>query len=152
MRNVSLKPGRREPCSQRGVVLLDAIVAILLFSVGIVGMVALQGAATKLAGDAKLRTDAAMAADQVIAQMWVSDPTHLATYFQSPSGAGYKAWAATVTQVTAQQGLPGAAGHPPTIDVTTDPNGGNAVTVSVFWQAASDTGTHQYVTSTHIAH
>lgn len=152
MRDMSLKPDGYRPRSQRGIVLLDSIIAILIFSVGIVGMVTLQGAATKLAGDAKLRTDAAMAADKVIAQMWVSDPTQLATYFQSPSGAGYKAWAATVTNVTAQQGLPGATGHPPTINITADPNGGNAVTVSVFWQAASDTGIHQYVTSTHIAH
>lgn len=136
--------GRR---AQHGIVLIDALVATIIFSIGVLGMVALQASAIKLSSDAKFRSDAAMAADQVIAQMWASDPAALAANFKSPEGASYKTWKDTVTRLTARSGLPGAAGKPPTIDVTSD----NIVTVTVYWQAPGDPAYHHYVSTTHVA-
>lgn len=137
--------------SSSGFVLLDAVIAILVFSIGILGMVALQGTAIKLAGDAKYRSDAAMLVDQVIAQMWGSDlktSGALATAYAGTTvangGAKYKTWAATLdcTSDTAATGcLPGAAANPPTIEVT----GNNLVTITINWQAPNDTGPHNYV-------
>jgi len=131
--------------SQRGIVLLDAVIAIVIFSIGILGMVTLQAAAVKLGGDAKYRTDAAMLADQVIAQMWTSNPSTLAANYSSPGGASYTAWKNTVT-TTGIDRLPGAAATPPTIVVGAD----NLVTVTVKWRAPNDTGTHSYVSITQI--
>lgn len=133
--------------AQRGIVLIDAMVAIVIFSIGVLGMVALQAAAIKLSSDAKYRSDAAMAAEQVIAQMWASDPAALAANFSSPDGATYKTWKDTVTRLTAQSGLPGASGKPPTIEVNAD----NIVTVTVYWQAPGDPAYHRYVSTTHVA-
>ena len=140
--------GRR---SLSGFVLLDAVIAILVFSIGILGMVALQATAIKLAGDAKYRTDAAMLVDQVIAQMWGSDlktSGALATAYAGTTvangGPKYKTWAATLdcTSATAATGcLPGATANPPTISVT----GNNVVTITINWQAPNDTGPHNYV-------
>ena len=135
------------PRAQRGIVLIDAMVAIVIFSIGVLGMVELQAAAIKLSSDAKYRSDAAMATEQVIAQMWASDPAALSARFKSPEGAAYKAWKDTVTAVTAQSGLPGASAKPPTIEVTAD----NIVTVTVYWQAPGDAAYHQYVSTTHVA-
>lgn len=55
--------------------LLEALIAILIFSMGILAIVALQAVSIKLAGDAKYRSDAALLAEEMLAQMWVSDRT-----------------------------------------------------------------------------
>jgi len=137
---------------QRGIVMLDALVAIVIFSIGIIGMITLQSQAVNMASAAKYRTDAAMLADQVIAQMWASDTATagaLATNFASPDGAAYKKWATNVTTITQLGSLPGASANPPTISV--DAN--NNVTVTVFWKAPSETAQqplHQYIATTQI--
>lgn len=133
--------------AQHGIVMLDALIAVVIFSIGIVGMITLQGQAVNLASAAKYRTDAAMMAEQVVGQMWASNNATagvLATNFNSPSGVAYKTWAATVQSAT--RGLPGAAGLPPTIVV----DGNNQVTVTVFWQAPNDVNPHKYITQTQI--
>ncbi|MBB6244771.1 hypothetical protein [Rhodanobacter sp. MP1X3] len=131
------------------------MIAVLIFSIGIIGMVSLQSAAIKLAGDAKYRTNAAMLADQVIAQMWASDPTKLAVYSSTPAGASYTTWANTVDCTNAAAStncLPGVTANPPTIVIVpmaipTATSGGteSQVTVTVSWQAPNDTGPHSYV-------
>ena len=76
--------------------MIDALIAIVIFSIGILGMVTLQSAAVNMASSAKYRTDAAMLADQVVAQMWASNNATagvLATQINSPNGTAYKAWA-----------------------------------------------------------
>lgn len=141
--------------AEAGFVLLDALIAILIFSVGVLGMVAMQGAAVKLAGDAKYRSDAAMLVDQVIAQMWGSDLTTvgpLATAYAGAAGTGgarYTAWTATLdcASVTASTScLPGVAANPPSIEVS----GTNVVTVTIYWKSPNDTGAHNYVSSTQL--
>jgi type IV pilus assembly protein PilV len=154
------------PKVQSGFVLLDAVIAILIFSIGILGMVALQGSAIKLAGDAQFRTNAAMFADQVIAQMWgdydpVNYPTgsQLTTDYSSPSGAKYLVWKTTLdcsTAAAAVPCLPGVTANPPTIVIqNADTTGGKSpsslVTVTVFWKSPNDTGPHQYVSVTQIS-
>jgi type IV pilus assembly protein PilV len=158
----------------RGFVLLDAVIAILIFSIGILGMVALQGTAVALAGDAQYRSNAAMLADQVIAQMWgdfnasESVPgTKLKTDF-STGGASYNAWVKTIGCGTASSStscLPGVtaggATNQPSITVdnstSTAANPNSLVTVTIFWQSPSKNsnatagGVHSYVTTTQIA-
>lgn len=154
------------PRTDRGFVLLDAVIAILIFSIGILGMVALQGSAIKLASDAQYRTNAAMFADQVIAQMWgdydpLNYPTgsQLTTDYSSPSGAKYLTWEGALDCSTAKQDipcLPGVTANPPTISITNaDTTGGKSpsslVTVTVQWKAPNDAGPHSYVSVTQIS-
>lgn len=156
-------PGKLRP---RGFVLLDAVIAILVFSIGILGMVALQGSAVKLAGDAVYRSNAAMLADQVIAQMWGDDlslTSAFATKYSGSGGtggAGYTAWEATLdcTSTTKSTScLPGVAANPPTIAVTqtVSPSGSAAlvflVTVTVNWKAPNDSNPHNYVSITQLS-
>lgn len=61
---------------QRGIVLLEALIALLIFSFGLLGIVGLQGAMVKGAGQAKYRTDASYIAQRRISMMW-ADPAHL---------------------------------------------------------------------------
>ena len=128
---------------QTGTVLLDALIAIVIFSIGILGMVKLQGQAVSAAGQAKYRTDAALLADQIIARMWGSNPAQLAANFKSTGGATpalYTQWNSAVAQA-----LPNGAG---TIDVDTS----NFVVVTVSWQTldSADQPTHTYVSRTQI--
>ena len=156
---------KRRASHQRGIVLIDAMVAILIFSVGILGLVALQGSAIEMTGSAKYRVNAAMLTDQVIAQMWASDPSQLKTLFEgngggddSSGGASYVAWAKRLDCTVSKPDLnclPGAKANPPSIDVAEQDisSSGNTqyqVTVTVYWQAPSDSTKHKYVSVTAI--
>jgi type IV pilus assembly protein PilV len=148
---------------QQGIVLIDAMIAILIFSVGVLGMVALQGSAVEMTGAANYRVNAAMLADQVIAQMWADTPSSISSDFTGSSGTGgskYASWynTADCTSSSAVFGcLPGVKANPPSISVAaqTIPNSGNTqyqVTVTVYWQAPSDSSVHKYVSVTSIGY
>ena len=61
--------------SQRGVVLLESLIAILVFSLGVLGIVGLQAAMIKSTADAKYRSEANLIAQQRIGQLW-ADPAN----------------------------------------------------------------------------
>jgi len=64
---------------QKGVVIIEAMIAILIFSVGVLGIVGLQASMIKNTADSKYRTDASYIAQQWVGMMW-SDPGNLASY------------------------------------------------------------------------
>ena len=105
--------------AQEGVVLLEAMIAILIFSVGVLAIVGLQGAMLRNTSDSKYRADASYIAQQRIGVMW-ADPGNLVNYLEAntdissllPSGRR------TVTQpvvgqfvVTVTWQLPGDVPH-----------------------------------------
>lgn len=83
---------RRNPAcirKQGGIILIEVLVAVLIFSIGILGIIGMQAASVTAVSDAKYRSEAAMVADQIIARMWVGDPTtEVAT---AAALAGYEA-------------------------------------------------------------
>jgi len=56
--------------TQRGSMLLEALISILIFSIGILAIIGLQAASIKMSSDAKYRSDASFLANQLVAQMW----------------------------------------------------------------------------------
>jgi type IV pilus assembly protein PilV len=117
--------------AQQGVMLLEALIALLIFSIGILAIVGMQANAIQDLGEAKYRTDAAFLANQLVAEMW-SNSQQLATYQYGGSGAvppQIQDWLTTV-----QRRLPGADRFPPTIELGAN----NTVTVTVRWQQARD--------------
>lgn len=74
--------GTRLASGQRGVVLLEAIIAIAIFSFGILGLIGLQATTSKMTTHAKFRSDASQVANQRIAQVWI-DQTNLASYTET---------------------------------------------------------------------
>ena len=125
------------PVSQKGVMLLEALVAILIFSIGVLAIVGLQATAIKEAGDARYRTDAAQLANQLVGQMWVvGRGTGLAGF--ATGGASYNTW---LTDVSAA--LPGVTGNPPTVTL----GASGLATIVVKWKApseASSASAHTY--------
>ena len=138
-----------------GFMLLEALVAIVIFSFGVLALVGLQAVAVKVTSDAKYRSDAALLANQLIGQMWTSDRTQttLQTNFSSnPAGVGYLAWAGSSSTPAAGsvlQALPGAQAAPPTVviaPVTATAVPTSLVTITIFWQPPNDPDQHRYVT------
>ena len=64
---------------QQGVVIIEALIAILIFSMGILALVGLQAAMLQNTTASKFRSDASYIAQQRIGRMW-ADPANAATY------------------------------------------------------------------------
>ncbi|MDD5242206.1 MAG: prepilin-type cleavage/methylation domain-containing protein [Sulfuricella sp.] len=128
---------------QTGSALLESLIAILIFSMGILAIIGLQAVSIKNTAGAKYRTDASMLANQVIGQMWVDDKTNaaLVANYSSPGGAKYLTWKANV-----EQALPGVASNAPTITI----DAANAATVTIRWQSPGEGAPHNYVATARI--
>lgn len=75
-----IRTRKRVGCAvQRGVMLLEALISIAIFSVAVLGLIGLQSAAIRNAGEARQRAVAAFYANQIIGQMW-SDLANLTRY------------------------------------------------------------------------
>lgn len=124
--------------NQSGVALLEALVGILIFSIGILALMGLQAQSIRNTVEAKYRNEAAYLANQVIGQMWV-DRANLAGY-DTGGGANPNmvAWRTQVANTLPRIVVGGA--NTPTIVIA-----GNQATVTVFWQLpGSDSVVRQF--------
>jgi len=79
--------------TQAGAYLLEALIGILIFSFGILGIVGLQAQAIRFTNDSELRAEAVYQANSLISQMWTDDRTQLqANYASSVGGPKYVAF------------------------------------------------------------
>jgi type IV pilus assembly protein PilV len=120
--------------SQQGVVLLEALVAILLFSMGVLALVGLQGAMMKNTDDAKLRSEASYIAQQRLGMMW-ADPDNVGLYVEP---------ATTPTSISNL--LPGGTRS---VEINTT-SGVSEVTVTINWQLPGKER-HHFTTIANIA-
>ena len=147
---------------QSGAMLIEVLIAILIFSVGILGIVGLHASTVKASTDAKYRSEASLLANELIGRMWVSDRVQstLQTAFASNTGTAYEAWAWAGTSGGTQsapalgtvlQTLPGAQSNLPTVVIAAVPAvvasslPTSLVTITIYWQAPSETTRHSYV-------
>jgi type IV pilus assembly protein PilV len=125
---------------QHGFTLLETLVALVIFSVGLLGIVALQARSVQLSVDGEDRNRAALLADEAVAALWTS---------VSGSGAGacdaamsvdaggcaitvnLSPAAMTAWSTNVGQALPGGSG---TISA---PDADGIVTVSISWRPPS---------------
>lgn len=115
--------------SQQGVVLIEAMIAILIFSMGVLAVVGLQAAMIKNTTDSKSRADASYIAQQKIGQIW-SDSSNAASYI-------------SVDGINISSQLPNGV-----IRVTSPAP--NQFTVIVTWQAPGEIA-HNFTTTASIA-
>lgn len=154
---------------QSGVMLLEALIGILIFSMGILAMIAMQAAAVTASADAQYRSEAAYLANQIISEMWVNVDRSTSASLQTSlnnfqyntggtncaySGGAVDAtntllagWVSAVTSNTATR-LPGATTAMQQVTVNTGAN--NLVTVSVCWQAPNDQSPRRHVLTANI--
>jgi len=137
---------------QRGSFLLEALVAVLVISLGIMGLVGLQARAMQNVDDAQFRGEAAFLASDVLGRMWSTDQATLEAQFNTGGGVGtpYDEFKNVV-----HARLPGAsaiAGNP---DVVVTPRFGSIVNgydvvITVRWKPpgeAAGSPSHNFVTS-----
>lgn len=102
--------------AQRGTILLEVLVSVLILALGVLSIVGLQAAAIRNTTDAKLRADASFIANRTISQMW-GDLDDL---------EALKSYATTDETLPATDGLPSGKR---TVAVN-----GRRVTVTITWQ------------------
>lgn len=135
---------------QTGFMLLEALIAILIFSIGVLGIVGMQASAVKASRDAKYRTDAGLLASEIIGEMWSADRNDLSNFNGNgiENGSGYRPWLLRVSNT-----LPGVDENPPLVAVTqgdagppitSTPKTPSAVSITVRWKAPGDVVAHSY--------
>jgi type IV pilus assembly protein PilV len=123
--------------------LLESLIAILIFSFGILGIVGLQAQSIRHVNDMQYRGEAIFLANSLISQMWTDDRSTLASKYTG-TGAGYTAFRDLVKR------LPGAdlSVNAPTVTIAAGPSTtSNVVTVTVFWQLPGEPTPHNYSTT-----
>ncbi len=131
----SLRLGSRQ--AQLGMSLIEVLASVLIFSIGVLGLVALQARATQYSRDAEDRNRAALLANEAVTLMWGNHSGNLPAVLPSTV---YTDWVARVSNNTVL-GLPNGTGTV-TYNATT-----NLSTVTIQWQEPSRGSTlSQYIT------
>jgi type IV pilus assembly protein PilV len=118
---------------QKGMLLIEAMIAVMIFSMGILALMGLQGAMLKNTSDNKYRVDASYIAQQRLARMW-ADPNNLDTYSEVDTD---------VSNEINGEFLPNGKRS------TTVASRG-FVTVKITWQSPGSVDEHNYTTSSYI--
>ena len=127
--------------TQSGVLLIEVMIAILIFSFGLLGLAGLQANATQNSTNAEERIRASLLANDMVSMLWVKQSvnnTNTTAAISTAAAADITAWQ---TQVAAS-GLPNAAGKVAFA--------GNLATVTITWKSPSKNAadnSNQYVTS-----
>ena len=146
---------------QQGMMLIEALIAILIFSIGVLGMIGMGSVAIASQSDAQYRTEAANYANEMastialaVARGTYNTATHsftrdatLDTFSHQEVDGGYCSFAGAkstnplvtdwVSRISGGGGpalsLPGATDISQQIVVSTVPGGYNQVTISICW-------------------
>jgi type IV pilus assembly protein PilV len=105
---------------QRGVALLESLMALLIFSVGLLGLLGLEARVMSTSTNSENRSRAAMLAGEVASQMWLSNTV-------APSTTAYNNLISNAGNQTLG-GLPGGV-----INVVAVPSTTNAADITVTW-------------------
>lgn len=137
-RAVTAAPGGRK---QAGVMLLEVLIAILIFSVGVLAVIGMQAAAISNVNDSKNRSEAAFLTNRLLSQMWTDAgninlyaypgtggvPAKLTTWVNDPVAGVYTL-------------LPNASANPPIVTITNPTANGALVSIQVRWQTPQEAG------------
>jgi type IV pilus assembly protein PilV len=136
--------------AQTGAFLLEALIGILIFSLGILGVVGLQARAIRFTNDSEYRAEAVYLANSLISQMWGDKRDTLkANYDSAGGGAKYTTFKDEVHSRMSGALFP----TEPVVKVDT-PDLPAAVTktssvvqVQIFWQLPGEPAAHNYTTT-----
>lgn len=109
---------------QRGIMLVEALVGLLIFSIGILALIALQAVGIRENNEAAYRSAASFVVDRIIGDLWAADQSNLNALAGTYSAASNAAapWSRSVNAA-----LPAGSA----VVVVS----GGSVTVTVTWQA-----------------
>lgn len=128
-------PARPVARPAAGMTLIEVLVALLIFSFGVLGLVGLQGRALQYSTSAQDSNRAALLANEIAFQMLNANTVDPAN--SAAAASAYSAWQARVADPT-QAGLPNGSGS-----VVAS---GTVGVVSITWQAPNSTTTNRFAT------
>ncbi len=130
---------------QRGSTLIEGLLAIVIFSVGLIGLLMLMASTLVDSADAHYRSEASLLASDLVARMWNGDrsPAGLQQRFGNADTAEYRDWLQRV-----QAALPGTADATLAPQVTISAQ--REVTVRLNWRAPREEAAHRLVVHTQI--
>lgn len=156
---------------QQGVFLIEALLGIVIFSIGVLAIIALQATAISAQTDAQYRVEAAKLINDLLGNITLKAnrssaatlQTSLAAYIHQPTGAltdcnfsgtasgdtDVTNWITAVTSTIGTR-LPGSTSAMQQILVDTSATGYNKVTITVCWQAANDKRTRRHTLVSYI--
>ena len=114
---------------QRGIVLIEVLVAVLIFSIGVLAVIGLQAGAAAAVADAKYRVDASSVADRLIGVLWANQSAAASSsgsVSELPSGS----FVQTVTPIKDPLDSSSTIGY--------------AATVTVSWQPPNTATAHKF--------
>lgn len=118
--------------------LVDALLSLLLFSVGMLGLLRLLSATLAESANAQYRNQASQLASALVASMWTGDRSlpSLQARFGNAGAAEYQNWLRKV-----QMNLPGtdAGALQPVVSIDAQ----RRVNILLQWRAPSDRSAHQ---------
>lgn len=141
--------------AQHGFAIIEALIALLIFSLATLGLVGLQASLTRATAAAKYRTEAAYLASDLIGTIWV-DAANIAQY-KGTACASHplcSRWSDKVA-ATLPSGTPEISVCLPSdtgTDCTDSLNAQtiNRVTITIWWSVPGDEERHRYSTATNI--
>ncbi|GGP25769.1 type IV pilus modification PilV family protein [Silvimonas amylolytica] len=134
---------------QGGFALLEGLITVLIFSIGIIGLVSMQGAIMKANQQSGMRAQASYFAEEIIGLATV-DPNNAGCYVTGSASSCSNTTAQSDasdwnTRATAQ--LPNASMTGRNPSVTYDSSTGQFV-VTLNWKRTDEQDWHQYVSTT----
>jgi type IV pilus assembly protein PilV len=148
-RDTKMRKELQAPGRERGVMLIEALIAILIFSIGILAVVGMQSVAIKNVTESKHRSEAAFLAEELMAQMWIDQNINAATKLNAsnvtvanysyPGSGSVPARLGTISPPTGWIGrvttkLAGATTVLPKVTITNPTASGATVKIELFWQ------------------
>ena len=130
-----------------GAFLVEALVALVVFSLGMLGLLALLAGALRASGNAQWRSEGADLAAAAIARMTTEDGATLAARYAATDGDAYRALLQQATR------LPGvtSTSNAPSVDIE-DTAERRRVRVDVRWLAPGETNAHRASVSAMLPH
>ena len=117
------------PQGQTGTILIESLVAILIFSIGVLALVGFQANAIKANTDSRARAEASYLADQILGDIWAGDKKNLENYAGTYND-GTTTWGKQVQALKFTSA---------TVGVNAD-----QITVTISWTTPGG-GTHNFV-------
>ncbi len=122
---------------KNGFFIIEALISILIFMVGILGILQLQVTQMQSTADAQYRAQASYMAENLMAQI-IIDKANIDT-FVDKTNPEYMDWESGLRNI-----LPGVNEFPPEITTSVSPNGGTAVNIIVKWKAPQSESESNY--------
>jgi type IV pilus assembly protein PilV len=132
---------------QHGSFLLEGLIALFIFSFGLLGLIGAVAGSIRASNDARYRVEAVNLANAMVGDMWTTRAAALDTEF-GVGGSKLTAWRAEVARL-----LPSATDvNAPVVDLTQAglSSQSRSVVVTIYWQLPGETQRHQVLLTAQI--